>query len=382
MKKATASSRRRVGVACAAATAVSLAVGADAQWGFWVGGGGGYDGVGDSNQNSPPSGDWNEPARQGYTRPEELANLIIFRDAMRERGLFWHEATDNWTCGNETDPYQLASCNPCGNEAWGYWKHVGCRGDPIAATPWLFYSPGDGWVTDFHITDYKVTGSVGVDLDRRAPRPDAQTRRSRSRSRSLAPRASSLALQVPLEYMCPFSHLRQFDMDGGWMTGQIPSEFAQCYPDLLELDLSFNNLTGVIPPEIGKLSKLHEFKIESQARDDTTMEQGVGGPIPESIGGMTSLRWMRLHDNRLNGTIPESMSNTARFLQQMTMDENELEGNLYALKDHQFANIGVNNNARLCGMVPLGVRYAHGFNYHGTNLGVPCPDEDVGVLQG
>jgi len=182
--------------------------------------------------------------------------------------------------------------------------------------------------------------------------------------------------------MCPFSHLRQFDMDGGWMTGQIPSEFAQCYPDLLELDLSFNNLTGVIPPEIGNLTKLHEFKIESQARDDTTMEQGVGGPIPESIGGMTSLRWMRLHDNRLSGKIPESMSNTARFLQQMTMDENELEGNLYALKDHQFANIGVNNNARLCGMVPLGVRYAHGFNYHGTNLGVPCPDEDVGVLQG
>jgi len=192
MKKATASSRRRVGVACAAATAVSLAVGADAQWWVGGGGGGGYDGVGDSNQNSPPSGDWNEPARQGYTRPEELANLIIFRDAMRERGLFWQEATDNWTCGNETDPYQLESCNPCGNEAWGYWKHVGCRGDPIAATPWLFYSPGDGWVTDFHITDYKVTGSVGVDLDRCA-RPD-QTPRLDARARARARAHSRHAL--------------------------------------------------------------------------------------------------------------------------------------------------------------------------------------------
>ena len=185
MKATASSSRRRVGVACAA-TAVSLAVGADAQWWRVGGGDGGGGGGGDSNQNSPPSRGWNEPARQGYTRPEELANLIIFRDAMRERGVYWQEATDNWTCGNETDPYQLASCNPCGNEAWGYWKHVGCRGDSIPATPWLFSSPGDGWVTDFHITDYKVTGSVGVDLDRRAPSPKAQTRRSRSRSRSLA----------------------------------------------------------------------------------------------------------------------------------------------------------------------------------------------------
>lgn len=239
----------------------------------------------------------------------------------------------------------MAACNPCGNEAWGYWKHVGCRGGPIPETPWKFSTPGDGWVTDFHITDYKVTGSV------------------------------------PLEYMCPFEHLRQFDMDGGWMTGSIPAEFAQCFPDLLELDLSFNNLTGVLPSEIGDLSKLHEFKIESQARDDTTGEQGVGGPIPDSFGGLSSLRWMRLHDNRLNGTLPDSLANTARYLQQLTMDENELEGNLYVLKDHQFANIGVNNNTRLCGMVPLGVRYAHGFNYHGTGLGLPCPDEDVSVLQ-
>jgi hypothetical protein len=83
----------------------------------------------------------------------------------------------------------------------------------------------------------------------------------------------------------------------------------------------------------------------------------------------------------LNGTIPEEMANTARYLQQLTMDENRLAGNLYALSEHQFANIGVNNNTQLCGMVPLGIRYAHGFNYHGTRLGLPCPDEDPQVLQ-
>jgi hypothetical protein len=338
VRMGTTSHARNAAVSCAVA-AVLLSKEAEAQW--WRAGG-----------SSPPLGSsgssrsWGGSRQEGFTRPEELANLILFRDAMRARSLYWREATENWNCGNESDPYQLAACNPCGNEAWGYWKHVGCRGDPIPETPWEFRIPGNGYVTDFHITDYKVTG------------------------------------EVPLEYMCPFEHLRQFDMDGGWMTGQIPSEFYQCFPDLLEIDLSFNNLTGVLPREIGKLTKLHEFKIEAQSKDVTTGQQGVGGPIPDEFGGMASLRWMRLHDNRLNGTIPDGMGNTARYLQQLTMDENELEGNLYALKDHQFANIGVNNNEKLCGMVPLGVRYAHGFNYHGTRLGLPCPDEDVSVLQG
>ena len=28
-----------------------------------------------------------------------------------------------------------------------------------------------------------------------------------------------------------------------------------------------------------------------------------------------------------------------------------------------------------CGMVPVGVRFAHGFNPLGTRLGLPCPEE-------
>ena len=28
-----------------------------------------------------------------------------------------------------------------------------------------------------------------------------------------------------------------------------------------------------------------------------------------------------------------------------------------------------------CGMVPVGVRFAHGFNPHNTRLGLPCADE-------
>ena len=46
-------------------------------------------------------------------------------------------------------------------------------------------------------------------------------------------------------------------------------------------------------------------------------------------------------------------------------------GNLYALSDHHLANVGTQNNPKLCGMVPLSVRYAHGYNPH--NTGQSCP---------
>ena len=90
-----------------------------------------------------------------------------------------------------------------------------------------------------------------------------------------------------------------------------------------------------------------------------------------------------------------------------------LSGNLYAMSNASLVNVGTAGNARLCGMVPLGVRQAHYFNYHGsgqsyaansngcmqrarvsiehsphpppapaapppptlTGLGLPCPDE-------
>ena len=41
-------------------------------------------------------------------------------------------------------------------------------------------------------------------------------------------------------------------------------------------------------------------------------------------------------------------------------------GNLYALANSSLVNAGTAGNARLCGMVPLGVRQAHYFNFYGT----------------
>jgi len=274
----------------------------------------------------------------GYTTEKTLSDLINFRDAMLQRGPHWRDALWSWTCPTDqatSDPNPGSqpgqACDPCGRDmVWGNWEHVACLGAPDSQKPWTYQAIGTGEVTDLHITDYKIEGSV------------------------------------PLNETCVFSKLRQFDFDGGWLTGSIPENFYACFPDLKEIDLSFNNLTGVLPPEIGLNKNLHEFKIEFNE---------VGGPIPKELGNMKNLKWMRLHVNKLNGTIPEELSQTSELLQQLTIDENELEGNLYALKDHSFTNFAAMFNPKLCGMVPIGARYAHGFNYYQTGLGLPCPDE-------
>ena len=269
------------------------------------------------------------PFAHGYTNQDSLDTLIAFRDKMSQRGPHWRDAIWSWTCPTDQAKSDQ-ECDPCGRDSWGNWEHVGCRGAPNPQAPWKYAVPGTGDVTDLHVTDYKIEGSV------------------------------------PLEETCAFSKLRQFDFDGGWLTGSIPPNFYECFPDLKEIDLSFNNLTGVIPMEISLNKNLEEFKIE---------DNDVSGPIPPEFGNMQSLRWMRLHVNKLNGTVPEELSKTATLLQQLTLDENDLEGNLYALKDHSFSNFAAQINPKICGMVPLGLRYAHGFNYHNTGLGLPCPDE-------
>lgn len=269
----------------------------------------------------------------GYTTNETYANLVKFRDAMfaRPQSSNWRNALASWTC--PTDPANSdAECDPCGsNTAWGNWDHLGCLGDPLPGESFRFEVPGDGIVTNMHITDYKIEGAV------------------------------------PIEELCNFPQLREFDVDGGWLEGPIPGGFGTCFKELEEIDLSYNNLSGPLPPEIAENPALRHFKVE--------VNQAVTGGIPPEYGSIETLQWLRLGVNKMSGEIPTELSKTSARLHHITMDQNDFEGNLYPFKDHKFVNFLPQNNPKLCGMVPLGVRYAHGFNYYNTQLGLPCPED-------
>lgn len=207
--------------------------------------------------------------------------LEKFRDEMLARPgqQAWTRALATWSC--PTDPSNSVgnSCDPCGQQVWGNWDHIACRGHPITYTK--DEVPGSGLVTNVHITDQGIEG------------------------------------EVPLKELCDFKGLREFDLDGGHLTGSVPSGFAQCYTLLREIDLSYNWLTGEVPPEIADVESLEMFKVEVN---------DITGTIPESFGKMNTLNWLRFAKNRMHGIIPRSLSNTAPHLSQFLLDNNDFEG--------------------------------------------------------
>lgn len=256
--------------------------------------------------------------------------LTKFRDEMLARPgqQGWTRAFPTWTCPTKPENSQGGSCDPCGQEVWGNWDHIACRGRPVSYTK--DEVPGNGELTNVHITDQGIEG------------------------------------EVPLKELCGFKSLREFDLDGGHLTGTIPTGFAECFPKLREIDLSYNRLTGEVPAAIADVQPLEQFKAEVNE---------LTGSIPESFGNMQTLNWLRFGKNKMSGIIPRSLANTAPHLSQLILDNNDFEGDLYPLENHQLISFSGHNNPKLCGMVPVGVRFAHGFNFYNTGLGMPCPDE-------
>jgi hypothetical protein len=132
------------------------------------------------------------------------------------------------------------------------------------------------------------------------------------------------------------------------------------------VDRSYNTLSGELPERISETPELVEFKVENNQ---------LSGTIPESYGSMKKIAWFRFAKNSFTGKIPSSFVESSGRMNQLTLDNNNFEGNLYPLSKHRMVSFTAHNNPNLCGMVPVGVRFAHGFNYWQTNLGLPCPGE-------
>ncbi|KAJ0772099.1 putative leucine-rich repeat-containing, plant-type, leucine-rich repeat domain superfamily [Helianthus annuus] len=117
---------------------------------------------------------------------------------------------------------------------------------------------------------------------------------------------------------------------------------------LLSLDLSYNQLTKAIPNSFGNLCRLREidlslnnfsnislayllqslFECKSPSLESLSIiDSGLSGPIPYSIGRLSSLKRLRLYSNRLNGSIPDSIGRLSS-LEQLDIQNNQLSGNL------------------------------------------------------
>ncbi|KAJ9513688.1 hypothetical protein QJQ45_015442, partial [Haematococcus lacustris] len=187
------------------------------------------------------------------------------------------------------------ACDICSNGWSGNWEHLHCRGAKAR------YGEGsngvrDGLLTTVHITDVNLDGPV------------------------------------PRQF-CALRNLREFDLDGGQLTGPIPRWLLEPNPDpaangtlcgsnIQELDLSSNRLSGTIPPELSIKKSMQEFKIE---------HNHVTGTLPESFGQLPDLWRIRLATNHMTGRMPQSLSNLTATLNELWLDNNDFEGDLYML---------------------------------------------------
>jgi Leucine-rich repeat (LRR) protein len=87
-------------------------------------------------------------------------------------------------------------------------------------------------------------------------------------------------------------------------------------------ELSFfpNNLKGSIPESIGGLSELKTLRL---------FDNSLNGPIPSGIGELSELKMLMLARNQLDGSIPSELGGLMN-LEELWLNENRLTGNIPA----------------------------------------------------
>ncbi|OWM73714.1 hypothetical protein CDL15_Pgr026818 [Punica granatum] len=166
------------------------------------------------------------------------------------------------------------------------------------------------------------------------------------------------------------SRLKGLHLTNNSFQGELPRNLSNC-ADLLALYLDGNNLTGRIPDELGSLLKLTQVELSSNgftglvpssitnASRAVAIDFGVNaliGPIPADLGGLENLEWLSFEvnnlgteegddfsfltsltnctklqvvsssENRLKGTLPDSLANFSSNLTTLFLSSNFISG--------------------------------------------------------
>ncbi|KAI9336729.1 hypothetical protein BDR26DRAFT_864463 [Obelidium mucronatum] len=104
-----------------------------------------------------------------------------------------------------------------------------------------------------------------------------------------------------------------------------PETYQQAYADILlqrysKIEWGFERIAGIIPRSIGSLTPLTSLFLH---------DNHLHGPIPKQMGLLINLRQLYLNDNSLSGEIPEEIGDLV-MLERLGLFRNCLEGRIPA----------------------------------------------------
>ena len=192
------------------------------------------------------------------------------------------------------------------------------------------------------------------------------------------------------------------------MSGTVPSSIG-LLTDLTRISLSNNRLSGTLPSELFSLKKLEIFELFSNSIRGTLSSQigaltnlhdfGVSGlmsgPLPTTLGLLTSMGLLQLGNNRfdgsipseiarltnlnilqlagnfLSGEIPSSLGNLTTLRERLSLHSNRLSGTLPSSLGFLTAltNFDVNNNPCVYGPLARIGNVGTTYDISGTALG-------------
>lgn len=127
--------------------------------------------------------------------------------------------------------------------------------------------------------------------------------------------SQSLTGTIPKEIgFLAASNVEIIDLSNNFLTGPLPSSIGNL-TTLTSLNLSRNDLTGTIPLEISRLRHL-----EFLALDTNRLE----GTLPPGLASLTHLIVLSLFHNQLYGTVPE-LGYLGKLVE-LHLDQNRLKG--------------------------------------------------------